>query len=65
MASYKVDDPRKQIKLEVVVVSPGDAKSLCFIDDNLILESPENFGGNIPSAKIGVNKDLESKSLKV
>lgn len=65
MSSYKTDQSNKQIKITIWVISPGDAASLVFVDGQQTLASPDNFGGNIPASKVGVNKQLKGTLMEL
>ncbi|MFT5751258.1 MAG: hypothetical protein ACI828_002328 [Flavobacteriales bacterium] len=65
MSAYKTDDSRKQIKVTIWVISPGDAASLVFLEGTQLIESPDNFGGNIPASKVGVNRSLDGKTMEL
>jgi hypothetical protein len=65
MSSYKTDQSNKQIKVTIWVISPGDAASLVFVDGVQTLESPDNFGGNIPPSKVGTNKLLNGSVVEL
>jgi len=65
MSSYKTDDSRKQIQVTIWVISPGDATSLLFLDGTQHIESPDNFGGNIPASKVGINASLNGITMEL